>query len=584
MEINLSTNKKSGSGCLTIFGGIFLLTGLFIGFLALKNLYTTQQAKSWESVQATILSADLKVKRGDDAITYLASGKFSYRYEGTSYTSDKLFFGRGSDNFGTFHQDLVREMNNVQSRNQTMQAWVNPKDHSQAVLIRDIRWSMFGFMMMFSLVFGGVGAGIVYAGRYAKKAHAKEIKYQELYPQQPWMWKEEWQSNIIKSSNKSLIWFSVIFASIWCLISTPILFIIPDEVLNKKNYLALIALLFPIVGIGLVSWAIRNYLQWRKFGESELHLNDMPARLGRTLNAKLQIPAELHNQEECMVIVECVHKYTSGSGKNSSTREHVLWQDQQRLKVNPSSFDEHTLPLEFKLPNDMPVTDTSNSRNQHFWRVRAESKLSGVDYAASFIIPVYTIDQLNLNEEERYEEDFFAELDDVDSTIDHGDWQQLNLTHQQTVQGSEYTFGRARLKSMLITLTVMTAIFGGVGIGMFIFENGSKLFGIIFSLIGILLGWGALHQWLYKSQFTVTYNQLTLTSGWFMHNSSTFKLNQIKRIYKDSNLSANNVKYYAIYIDTQEKDKIKIAENLVGNRDIDNLIAKISEELGFQNK
>ena len=583
MKISLSNNKKSGSGsgCLTIFGLCFLIPGLLIGFFALKNLYSSLQASSWHPVQATILSADLKVNRGDDSTTYKATGKYSYQYEGVEYSSDKLYFGGGSDSVGSFHQDLVRDMDHSQRNSQTIQAWVNPKKPSESVLIKELRWSMFGFMMIFPLIFGGVGAGIIYAGHYSKKKTKIEDSLQAHHPDEPWMWKEEWQSYTIKSSNKKLLWFSAIFATFWCLISAPLLFMIPSEVFDKKNYLALIGLLFPLVGIGLASWAIRNYFQWKKFGDSELTLSDMPARLGRILRAKLHIPAELTNQDQCKVIIECVNKYTSGSGKNRSTRENVLWQDQQRIKVNMANFDGHTLPIEFKLPKDMPVSDWSDSNNEHFWRVRAEAKLPGVDYSANFIVPVFTVDHSNLSEEERYDDNFFAELDDSNSTTDNGDWQHLDLAYEQTVQGSQYTFDRARLKGMAFTLTLMAVIFGGIGA--WLLDTKQSIFiGAIFSIFGFFITWGALHQWLHKSVFTVTYNKLTLRSGWFMTNNQEFQLNDIKKLYKHSSMSSGSTQYFGIYIDIHEKKKIKLAENLVGNRDVDSLIAAISDELGLK--
>lgn len=584
MQLSSSNSTKTGSGfgCLTIFGLCFLIPGLLIGFFALKNLYSNLQANTWEPVQATILSSNLKVSRGDDSTTYKALGTFSYSYAGKEYTSDMLYFGGGSDNVGSFHQDLVRDLSNAQSTGKTLQAWVNPDKPSQAVLIKDIRWGMFGFMMIFPLIFGGVGAGIIYAGFRAKKQSKIESTLQSHYPNEPWMWKEDWQSYTIKSSNKTLLWFSTIFAAFWCVMSTPILFIIPGEILSKKNYLALIALVFPLVGIGLATWAIRNYLQWKKFGDSELTLSDMPARLGRVLRAQLHIPAELTNQDECTVFIECIHKYTSGTGKNRSTHEKILWQDQQRLKVNMANLDGHTLPIEFKLPKDMPVSDWSNSSSEYFWRVRASAILPGVDYSSSFIIPVFAIDQSNLTEEEIYEDNFFSELEDSSSNSDGGDWQQLNLIHQDTVQGSQYTFGRARLKSMAIVLSIMTLIFGGIGIGMFFLDKGSVLFGLIFSIAGFFLAWGALHQWLYKSEFTVTYNKLSLRSGWFLSKHNDYQLHEIKKIYKHSSMSSGTVQYFGIYIDTHDKDKIKLAENLVGNRDVDHLIATISDELGLK--
>ena len=586
MKISLSNNKKSGSGagCLTIFGLCFLIPGLMVGFFALKNLYSNLQANSWEPVQASILSSDLKVIRGDDSTSYKATGKFSYSYRGSEYSSDKLFFGKGSDNIGSFHQDLIRNLNNAQNKGETLQAWVNPKKPSEAVLIKDIRWGMFGFMMIFPLIFGGAGAGIIFMGRYAKKAHAKEIEFQELYPQQPWMWKEEWQSHTIKSSNKTLLWFSTIFAAFWCLISTPILFIIPSEIIDKKNYLALIALLFPLVGIGLASWAIRNYFQWKKFGSSELKLQDLPARLGRTLRADLYIPSELPRNSECLVTVECVHKYTTGSGDNRKTVENILWQDQQTLTVSSASTNGHVLPIVFKLPKHQAESESGTGSDRYFWRLLAKSDLKGVDYSSNFEIPVFKSDSTLSDSESEYEEEFFAELEGDDVVIDKGEWMRLNLDHEQTVSGSKYIFKRARLIGMAFSLTLMTLIFGGIGIAMFITDKGSTLFGVIFTIAGFLLGWGALHQWLNKSEITVAYNKLSSRSGWFMTKQNDYQLGDVSKIYKHSSMSSGNVKYFGLYIDTPGKKKIKLAENLVGNRDVDSLIATVSEEFGLESK
>ncbi len=586
MKISLSNNKKSGSGagCLTIFGLCFLIPGLMVGFFALKNLYSNLQANSWEPVQASILSSDLKVIRGDDSTSYKATGKFSYSYRGSEYSSDKLFFGKGSDNIGSFHQDLIRDLNNAQSKGETLQAWVNPKKPSEAVLIKDIRWGMFGFMMIFPLIFGGAGAGVIYMARHTKKVHAKEMGLQEIYPQQPWMWKEEWQSHIIKSSNKTLLWFSAIFATFWCLISTPILFMIPSEVFEKKNYLALIAILFPLVGIGLASWAVRNYFQWKKFGSSELRLQDMPARLGKTLRADLYIPSELPLNTECLVTLECVHSYSAGSGDDRKTVEDILWQDQQRLKFNTANINGHTIPIAFKLPKNQAESESGTGSERYFWRLLSKADLKGVDYSANFEIPVFKADPSQNDSETDYEEEFYSELENDTAIIDKGEWMRLNLNHEQTVSGSKYTFGRARLKGMVFSLTVMTLIFGGIGIGMFITDKGSTLFGVIFTIAGFFLGWGALHQWLNKSEITVAYNKLSSRSGWFMTKQNDYQLGDVSKIYKHSSMSSGNVKYFGLYIDTTGKKKIKLAENLVGNRDVDSLIAAVSEEFGLESK
>ncbi|MBT8140947.1 MAG: DUF3592 domain-containing protein [Gammaproteobacteria bacterium] len=584
--MQLTKNNKSGvskgTGCLTIFGLVFLIAGLAVGFFALKNLAASLQASSWVETPAQVVSADLKVNHGDDSTTYKATGSFRYQFNGKTYTSGKLYFGFGSDNVGSFHQDLVNDMRRSQSRQQSMSAWVNPDNPSEAVLIKDVRWGLFGLMMLFPLLFGGVGAGIMWIAKRGKKKALEELELQSIYPEQPWMWRSEWHTSELLSNNKNLLWFSIGFAIFWNSISTPLLFILPHEVLDKNNYLALIGLLFPLVGIGLAAWAVRNYLQWKRFGESKLTLQELPARLGQTLRATLHIPAEIKESGECLVRVECIHKYTSGSGDNRSTREEIKWQDEQRLNINPASFNQtHDMPLVFKLPNNQPISDWSIPGSEHLWRLSAAVDLPGADYAASFEIPVFEPDDSQESGESDYEEQFFAEMLDDNANIDQGDWSRLNFTLDQNVHGRQYIFGRARLKSMCFGLSLMALIFGGVGIAMFVVENGSSFIGVGFSFFGLLLGWGALHQWLYRSAITVSHNKLISQSGWLNANTKEFTLADVKRLYKHSSMSSGNVKYYGIYIDTPDKRKIKLAENLVGNRDVDSLMHKIANEFGL---
>lgn len=579
----LSNNSlKQGSGCLTIFGLVFLIAGLGIGLFAMKNLFLNLKANSWHATQATILSAELKVNRGDDSDAYKAIGQYRYEYAGVSYESSQLFFGNMSDNIGSFHQDLVNNMQQHRSRQQSMTAWVNPDNPGEAVLVKKPRWGLFSLMMLFPLTFGGIGGGIIWGAKKAKKKSLEEANLRALYPEQAWLWRPEWHSPTLTSNNKNLLWFSVGFAVFWNLISTPLMFVIPGEVLEKQNYPALIGLLFPLVGIGLAAWAFRNYQKWKRFGESEFTIQDMPARLGSTLRGELLIPGEIPSGSQCLVRFECIHSYRQGSGEDSKTVEDILWQDEQRLNVSTGLYvNGHTLPIVFKVPINQPITDWMNGNNRYIWRLSVQSDIPGADYSAQFELPVFE-SLITVNDAEAlYEDQFFADLNNDDASIDQGDWSRLDFGIEQTVAGTQYTFARARLKGMCMVLTFMTLIFGGVGIVMFNIKNGSILIGVVFSLFGLLLGWGAIHQWLYKSRLLVSYDRLEIQSGWFMTNSQQYKRDDIKRIYKHSSMSSGNIKYYGVFIDTPEKNKIKLAENLVGNRDVDSLIARISDELGL---
>ena len=71
-------------------------------------------------------------------------------------------------------------------------------------------------------------------------------------------------STRVRSNTRSNLIGAWVFAVVWTLISAPLLFFIPRELERKP--IAVIGFIFPIIGIGLLSWALMLTLRWRRFG------------------------------------------------------------------------------------------------------------------------------------------------------------------------------------------------------------------------------------------------------------------------------------------------------------------------------
>ena len=275
------------------FAGVGVGMGVWLATMVVGDLRT----QHWVEVPATILQAKLETSHGSKLTAYKATARYEYQYQGRRYTSDCVSFSAGSDNIGSFQQDVHRQLSEHQQAGKPFRCYVNPDRPEQAILYRDLRREMIGFQTIFELVFGGVGFGLLATGILGRRKGRAETKLKEAHPEAPWMWKEEWAGGRITSSNKTLLWISIVFALIWNLVSSPLWFVLPNEVIGKGNRLALLGLVFPLVGMGLAVWAIYTLLQLARYRQSLFQMASVPGVLGGQLAGVIHVSANILPQK-----------------------------------------------------------------------------------------------------------------------------------------------------------------------------------------------------------------------------------------------------------------------------------------------
>jgi hypothetical protein len=88
------------------------------------------------------------------------------------------------------------------------------------------------------------------------------------------------------------------------------------------------------------------------------------------------------------VTLQCVHQYTSRSGKNSTTHRDVLWEEARHIDGNVAYGDETMLPVRFAVPYERPATTVAGGSNGYYWQLKATAAAPGIDYKAVFDVPV----------------------------------------------------------------------------------------------------------------------------------------------------------------------------------------------------
>jgi hypothetical protein len=128
-------------------------------------------------------------------------------------------------------------------------------------------WTQAATYLLFALVFGGAGFGVLGAIVLGRKTVAATIERARAHPDEPWLWREDWAVNH-RHAGRTAMWSGVFFAALWNLISVGAAVVVVPEALRTGNHAALLVLLFPLVGVVVAVSAIRRTLRYRRFGVS----------------------------------------------------------------------------------------------------------------------------------------------------------------------------------------------------------------------------------------------------------------------------------------------------------------------------
>lgn len=570
-----SKSSKFGIGCLILFALPFAAVGAGMAGWAGYDIYSWQRMKTWTEVPAKILQLDLDEHRGDDSTTYKVTARYRYEIDGTTYYSERVAISAGADNIGSFHQDLYDALR-AQWREDLAVCYVNPQDPKEAVLSRDLRWGMLAFKGLFGLIFGGVGIGLMAAGFAGGRKMASMAQQRATHPDEPWRWDTQ-ATGIIPSGGKGGVIAAWIFAAFWNAISMPAAVMAYLDGVFSRDPVALLILLFPLVGSGLLAGAVYVTLKHLKYGISELRMAEFPAVLGGALRGVIHIPRTLEPQDGFLLKFSCIEETVSGSGKNRKTHTKTLWQDTRSLARPAQSGPDGTdIPVLFALPYDMPATGELGEA-KIYWTLEVHAPTAGVDYSADFKVPAYKTEasraDFKLDEElltpflEEGQED--RELAAARVFIDEG------------VNGSlAIRIPAPRNVTMAIMATLFGTVFAGVGygVGMLIDDDSimTTLFGLLFFGIGALMLFWSLKLWFEGWSIQTGQGALRIRGGLFTLGAlHELRATDVESIDAYSNTSVGNTMLYNIRLTTTAGKKIHLAKLLPNQRLAQRLIDRI---------
>lgn len=392
-----------------------------------------------------------------------------------------------------------------------------------------------------------VGSLIMAAG-FAVLRGAKRVNaVQAAYPGQPWMWRQDWaQGRALGQTGNAatmtwiftLFWNGIAWASVFAARSQP----------PQKRVVYLFLAIFPLIGIGLFVWAVMLSLRLMRFGKTVLQLQTVPASLGRTLKGTIEARLPYPLPHGIHLVITCVNRLSSGGGNSRSTWEHILWQESKNLApeqimAGPSGS---TIPVEFEIPRNMPVSDNSNASSQILWLVRAEADVPGADFNETYEVPVFETRESPSREE--WESKVEGEQRSHPPTLPIRPTVRVSPASEG---GTQFYFPAGRNVSSAVGVTLFALFFGGAGAGAY-YLHAPLIFPLFVGFFVLLMVIIALNLWFGTARIIANGSGVSLyTNTLGLRGSKHWNAAQIQSIHPKITMQsggAQGIVYYTATI------------------------------------
>jgi hypothetical protein len=311
-------------------------------------VYDGTRAKDWVLVKADVV--------GDKG--------YRYRVNGVEYLGDRL----GTLRFGTSDVDdtdarIADILERGRAEKRPITVFVNPDNPSESMVDREIRWMMLLFLTPFILGFGGVGIGalVVMAkilrepetkGGKGRKANRKQIAAASV------------QS---AASGAGGLWF---FAIMWNAIAFPIAILTVPQAIAQGEWLALLVLLFPLIGL-LVLWGaiVATFARLRR-GRADFRIATSVPRVGAPLEGHVEFVHGVKAGETFNVKLVC--ERTFRNAEDTTTSPHWTRSVTAKAVAGPAGM---RVPFRIEIPGNLPATDPDGEDDKpvtYRWHVEVE--------------------------------------------------------------------------------------------------------------------------------------------------------------------------------------------------------------------
>ncbi|MEO8615543.1 MAG: DUF3592 domain-containing protein [Luteolibacter sp.] len=574
----LSQPKKAATplagGCLSLFGLPFFAAGAFMSFLYFSGLVQWWQAQRWEEVPCRIESAELKKSSDSDSTSYKTTAIYHYRYHGRDYRGDRVSFGSGSDNVGSFQHDAHQELTAHSRTGQPFRCYVDPSKPESSVLYRILRWQLQAFLSIFVLTFPAVGAGLVLVGILGLRESKVEGRLRNAFPDKRWKWKTAWAGQSIPEvasrTNLAIFAYTIWF---WLAVAPLIAaMLISGAFQNDRPAWAI--LILPLIGC-IPAWQTFKRVRHRMaVGKCQFELRDWPANPGGSLRGEILLARPLPTGTTVELTVECTKSFTRSSGDGSSTTTEKFWSHQENVpsQMIRSDLSGCRVPVVFQLPTAPESTLDLSETTRYRWNLHL--RVPGTSIHSVFEIPVFRDGQT-------ITEGAVVETPAIPVPTDELPALLASRKIQSNFDANGFPISilcpPARNFSIILFLTLFNLVWTAVA-AFLIIQHAPLIFRLVWPISATAIWCSIIWMALHKRSVTFDGNGLVITHQFALVIwKHSFGKKDIVGFSHDTNMSSGNQSFYRVRLESVIGKKETLADGITESNTAAALVSQLEK-------
>jgi hypothetical protein len=237
-----------------------------------------------------------------------------------------------------------------------------------------------------SALFALAGLSFVLHGFAGLRVQRRVRRLRATHVREPWVWDHPWnESGSTDESGRGIaraIWLSGFLA----LFAVPVVWI-GFFSLERPAVFAIVGGAMVCGAAGCLGWVGYLLVRRAKYGVSMLRFRRYPFRVGGEVELHLARPASLAGIDAPVAELRCVQERYEVR-RSRKNRQYVVVAYEIWSVTKAAEFERGEYVWRFEIPEELPGTALSE-RPPRYWELELKVETAGVDYAGTFLVPLY---------------------------------------------------------------------------------------------------------------------------------------------------------------------------------------------------